>query len=91
MNLKLTAIAAALLLVFAVSSPTAAYASAAQEDVTPLSKAAILYEETSDTVIYDKNKDMQLTPATQSFDIITYSFPKEKYQSNVNHIQQTSS
>ena len=66
MNLKLTAIAAALLLVFAVSSPTAAYASAAQEDVTPLSKAAILYEETSDTVIYDKNKDMQLTPASMT-------------------------
>ena len=35
-----------------------AFAADAKDDITPLSKAAILYEETSDTVIYEKNKDM---------------------------------
>lgn len=43
-----------------------AFAADAKDDITPLSKAAILYEETSDTVIYEKNKDMPLPPASMT-------------------------
>lgn len=36
------------------------------EDIVPDTKAAILYEETTDTVIYEKNADMQLPPASMT-------------------------
>lgn len=56
----------ALLVAFAIIPSSTAYADSSKDDVTPLSKAAILYEETSDTVIYEKNKDMQLPPASMT-------------------------
>lgn len=36
------------------------------EDLVPDTKAAILYEETTDTVIYEKNADMQCIPASMT-------------------------
>lgn len=43
-----------------------AYGNEETQDQAPKCKAAILYEDTSDTVIYDKNKDMKLAPASMT-------------------------
>ncbi len=37
-----------------------------KKDLTPNSKAAILYEATTDTVLYEKNADMELPPASMT-------------------------
>ena len=54
----------AVLLTFVLT--TNAWAKEAPEDVTPNAKAAILYETTTGTVLYEKNADMQLTPASMT-------------------------
>ena len=63
---KALGIVFAILVVFFAAPADAVFADNGRDDITPLSKAAILYEETSDTVIYEKNKDMQLTPASMT-------------------------
>lgn len=59
-------IAAMLLTVVPANTIYAADAAETQDDITPLTKSAILYEETSDTVIYEKNKDRQSQPASMT-------------------------
>ncbi|MDD7719253.1 MAG: serine hydrolase [Eubacteriaceae bacterium] len=63
---KALGIVFAILVVFFAAPADAVFADNSRDDITPLSKAAILYEETSDTVIYEKNKDMQLPPASMT-------------------------
>ena len=63
---KALGIVFAILVVFFAAPADAVFADSRRDDITPLSKAAILYEETSDTVIYEKNKDMQLPPASMT-------------------------
>lgn len=48
----------------ALGSMTSAFAET--EDIVPDTTAAILYEETTDTIIYEKNADMQLPPASMT-------------------------
>lgn len=45
---------------------TASFASSTDADQAPHSKAAILYEATTDTVLYEKNADMELPPASMT-------------------------
>ncbi|MCI6013141.1 MAG: serine hydrolase [Firmicutes bacterium] len=65
---KKNGIAAAVLLILILTCilPTGAFAEETQEDVTPNAKAAILYETTTGTVVYEKNADMQLPPASMT-------------------------
>ncbi|MGN1143275.1 MAG: D-alanyl-D-alanine carboxypeptidase, partial [Anaerovoracaceae bacterium] len=55
-----------MLLLFTTLLPSGAFAEETQEDVTPEAKAAILYEMTTGTVLYEKNADPQLPPATMT-------------------------
>ena len=54
----------ALFLTFVLTTNT--WAEEAPEDVTPNAKAAILYEATTGTVVYEKNADLQMTPASMT-------------------------
>lgn len=49
-----------------LSFPAGVYAQSGEEDVVPNAKAAILYEATTGTVLYEKNADMQLAPASMT-------------------------
>lgn len=46
--------------------PDAVYADNSEKDAVPNAKAAILYEATTGTVLYEKNADMQLAPASMT-------------------------
>ncbi|MGN0714831.1 MAG: D-alanyl-D-alanine carboxypeptidase family protein [Anaerovoracaceae bacterium] len=66
MKRKICAAVATLLLLFTTLLPSGAFAEETQEDVTPEAKAAILYEMTTGTVLYEKNADTQLPPASMT-------------------------
>ncbi|MDY3239731.1 MAG: D-alanyl-D-alanine carboxypeptidase [Anaerovoracaceae bacterium] len=55
-----------LVMLLAILIPSGAWAEEVQEDITPNAKAAILYETTTGTVLYEKNADMQLSPASMT-------------------------
>ena len=55
-----------LVMLFAALIPSGAWAAEVQEDVTPNAQAAILYEATTGTVLYEKNADTQLPPASMT-------------------------
>ena len=55
-----------LVMLLATLIPSGAWAAEVQEDVTPNAQAAILYEATTGTVLYEKNADTQLPPASMT-------------------------
>lgn len=57
---------AVLVMVLALIFPAGVYGADGEKDVTPNAKAAILYEATTGTVLYEKNADMQLAPASMT-------------------------
>lgn len=57
---------ALMVMLFMQTCTAGAWAEEAAEDVTPNAKAAILYEATTGTVLYEKEADMQLSPASMT-------------------------
>lgn len=55
-----------LVLLLSMMMPTSAWAETQQQDVTPNAKAAILYEATTGTVLYEKNAQEQMQPASMT-------------------------
>ena len=53
-----------LVMLLAILIPSGAWAEEVQEDITPNAKAAILYETTTGTVLYEKNADQKMYPAS---------------------------
>ncbi len=66
MKKKTRAAGLILLMFFTILLPSAAFAEETQQDITPEAKAAILYEATTRTVVYEKNADTQLSPASMT-------------------------